>query len=1496
MKNRFYPDWKSFAYKYQGHEQNAFEDLARILLRKELGIKQGLFQRVNHKGNETNVIEKDGKVIGFQAKYFDHGIDADKIIHSMRGAKEVNPNQTHYYIYCNQAFGNPKRRKGQKATDPVPQITVAEEKIQNVARELGFILVWKLNKAILDEVVKEKWIYDVFFDVEGKLESLVKEEKRHTEVAFNSIGYTCSFNDKEIHIKREDVIIEIANQKPSSICVIHGDGGCGKTAVLHEFFDKFGRSVPVCYRKASSLNVKSLAEVFHQGDTYSFSEFKEAYDDCVKKYFIIDSAEHIDEIENGTIVPTLLKELLGNQWCIVFTVRNVFAGDLLNLLSCELGEFVVEKKEIGLLTEKELKTIARLNGIPLPKDQTLVDRIRNLFYLNLYTQYYNEIDLKASDSSFLKLVWEKRIRGKNNRIGFLRENEFEAFIEDKIKSGSFFMNPRNYTSEAFYSLVDDEIIALDSTNGFFVTHDIFEEWGMYRIVDSRWDNADNVSSFLISLGDTRAVRRMFRLWLKDKACDNPDTIQSITQSAFTKEMPGLWKDEVLCALLLSDKPALFFDQYEKQILNNKDGFAEKIIWALRVGCLYVKDVLQYKDYYLPCYAAMGSGWEYIINILYNHQNEIDFALWLPMLLDWTKGCHRGETTRKVGLMTITYYQSKAYERDRFRDDNEKLVHEILNNSVWEVKDELVHLLQRCIENKDISDDLPEFILKENRGAMNIHWAIPQKVIDLCLYYWRKHDEEGDSDDPYNYHFSIDRNGFGLAENGTAFNYFPPGADQTPVTALLMANEKSAVDFIIRLMNESIDSYAQSEYKDTLSKVEITDGKERHNWQWHSWTLWGMYRSLGNPIAPYCLMSVHMALERYLLVLSKERNFTECKGIMQRLLFECHSSSVSAVVGSLVLAYPNEYWQEALILFRVIDFIKVDGQRATDEDRVGSYFGCGAGLNREVEKERIETTKQSFRKKHLENICLDYQYVGSKILNVEENEVLIQQIYGILDEHRGLLDITNGEEGNMLEILLSRMDRRRLTVSGHKNVDGGVMFLLNAELNKEARIMSDEAEVEHREMFKYLGLFNWAYARMRGDTFKNQVYDDKDLERVFGDACALESELVNGRMMLPIDRVTLPWVGACLVKFYRNDLSSEQLKWSKSVIDMTIEGFNGFLDVMDGNMACIQVLPILMDLFPQEKESYSNYLFRYLQVPDYGNLSPCDMVLATIREFELWEKETLLIKSLLAKYVKSFKSKNILPHNLKVIFGLIPDNPDMETAEIAVCYLKQLPELLAKGGIMSQGMFEVLDSLARLFLTTKSKEILKCLPCTQAIVKERYLGHSFLTQLILEEDIYKQPDRFWLIWNSYRSLIPYFVRGWNHEQIRAYTLNTLWKEDVNEWHSLRPQDLDFFMYLAEHSEGNAIVFDGLVKILTTIGTKYKNEGMSWIATAIKQHPVMNLSGTSALFYLELVMTPYIYTKKMMIRKNPNLLAQVRSILNFMVSKSSVTGYMLRDLVN
>lgn len=210
IKAVFYPHWQSFAYKYQGREQSVFEDLARNLFRREMGVKCGLFQRVNHKGNETEVVEKDGKVIGFQAKYFSNGINADDIIDSMTAAKEANPIQTHYYIYCNQTFGNPKRRKGAKKTDPIPEKTFEEEKIENAANVLGLILVWKLDKAILDEVNDDEILRKVFFEVEAG-----SQDKKTQKCA----------NSNEALKKLYDLIIDETNQIDTSVIIVMNRGG-----------------------------------------------------------------------------------------------------------------------------------------------------------------------------------------------------------------------------------------------------------------------------------------------------------------------------------------------------------------------------------------------------------------------------------------------------------------------------------------------------------------------------------------------------------------------------------------------------------------------------------------------------------------------------------------------------------------------------------------------------------------------------------------------------------------------------------------------------------------------------------------------------------------------------------------------------------------------------------------------------------------------------------------------------------------------------------------------------------------------------------------------------------------------------------------------------------------------------------------------------------------------------------------------------------------------
>ena len=1498
MSKRFFPDWQTFAYKYRGREQDAFEDLARNLFRKEMGINYGLFQRVNHKGNETDVVENDGKVIGFQAKFFKNGIDADNIIHSMRGAKERNPNQTHYYIYCNCTFGEPKPRKNAKIDEPVPDKTKEEEKIENAAKDLGLILIWKLDHAVLDEVNAERWIYEVFFCVEENLENLIGEEKRHSEIAFGKVDYACFYNGQKLHIKRDYALKQISNLQPGSTCIIFGDGGCGKTALLHEFFDNHTDEIPICYRKATSMNVNNLAQVFHQGDMYGFTDFKEAYKNCEKKYFVIDSAERLDEIEDDTIIQELIKGLLEDHWIILFTVRTVFLTDLLNILTCELHLNNTAKIQIDQLTEKELKSFAKRNGIQLPKDILLFDRIKNLFYLSLFTEYYEEINTYSDVRTFMEFVWDKKIKGERGRKGYIRESEFEKFISDRMKAGTFFLPQRNYTSETFYSLVKDDIIADDPSKGLFITHDIFEEWGMYRLVDRYWEERETIIGFLSKLGETRAVRRAFRLWLKDKVTENLDSVKALTDAAFTPSLPQNWKDEVLCAILQSDRAKLLLQDLEEMIVYNYEGLSEKIIWSLRVGCRYVKEVTNYKDFYIAQYAPFGSGWEYIIDLVYKNKDEVQLCLWLPLLQDWSKSNHRGETTRKAGLMMIDYYQTEEYKREGWHDGIRKRVHEIINDSVWEIKDELTNLLHKCIEDRELSDDLPEFILQESYGAFNIHFALPQVVAGLCLFYWKERKEDDDSS---RWHSHWGYNAFGLDEYGVGSKYFPAGAMQTPTITLLIADEKTGVGFVVKLMNGCVEKYSCSEWKDSLDKVEVIDGNGKKNWQWHSQALWCTYRGTSSPVVPYSLQSVHMALERYMLNLSRDGKFAQCKAIMKRLLFECHSSSVSAVVASLVLAYPNQFWEEALVLFRTIVFIQEDARRALLEHEARSLCGIGGVLNMDVYKERMETCNQEFRKSHIENVCLNYQFIGSRDLDEEKNERLIQTIYGILDEHRKMLRKAKGKEKQLLEILLSRMDRRRLTIKSQERVKGGIAIQFETLLTPEAKLMSESSEMENQERCKYLGLQNWAIALFKGERGAiKQIYDDSP-HKAIEDAQLLEKELEEGRQQFLTGYETLNWVSASMIKFHQKVMTDDELAWCKRIIDQKISNYQGVPDVLDGIMACIHVVPLLIELYPEEKERYIEIFLKCLKLPNYGNNSISDCVITAIQTFDLWKKNTSLMEKLLVSYIHIVENTELQPRHLKLILGLLPNNPNAEHEKIAVKYLELISSFFEGSDDFHNrdfhnGLFEIIDTIALLFLRTDSNVILENIHLTNEIVKDRYLSQSYLTKLILEEDSHKKPDRFWKIWNSYRELVPGLIARGGDTQLKTYTLNILWNEDAKEWHSLRREDLDFFNYLGEQCMGNHTIFEGIVKILTTIGHSYKTEGMKWISTAIEKNSGMTLVNSNALMYLELVMMPYVYGNKMMIRSSHELLAQVRTILNFMVAKSSVTGYLLRDMVS
>lgn len=64
-------NWNIFKVKFNGKERNAFESLSYQLFCAEHNNKIGLFRFKNQAGIETEPIQTDSELIGFQAKYYE---------------------------------------------------------------------------------------------------------------------------------------------------------------------------------------------------------------------------------------------------------------------------------------------------------------------------------------------------------------------------------------------------------------------------------------------------------------------------------------------------------------------------------------------------------------------------------------------------------------------------------------------------------------------------------------------------------------------------------------------------------------------------------------------------------------------------------------------------------------------------------------------------------------------------------------------------------------------------------------------------------------------------------------------------------------------------------------------------------------------------------------------------------------------------------------------------------------------------------------------------------------------------------------------------------------------------------------------------------------------------------------------------------------------------------------------------------------------------------
>src|SRR5690242_18207577 len=107
------PDWNTFKAKFSENPQDNFEWFCYILFCKEFNKPFGIHRYKNQSAIETDPIEVDDELIGWQAKFYDASLSKHKdvLIDMIESTKEDYPGLSKLIIYTNQEWGQNKGKE-----------------------------------------------------------------------------------------------------------------------------------------------------------------------------------------------------------------------------------------------------------------------------------------------------------------------------------------------------------------------------------------------------------------------------------------------------------------------------------------------------------------------------------------------------------------------------------------------------------------------------------------------------------------------------------------------------------------------------------------------------------------------------------------------------------------------------------------------------------------------------------------------------------------------------------------------------------------------------------------------------------------------------------------------------------------------------------------------------------------------------------------------------------------------------------------------------------------------------------------------------------------------------------------------------------------------------------------------------------------------------------------------------------------------------------------
>lgn len=1194
--------WNHFRAKFEGYEDEAFERLCYLLFLRENSIpEKGLFGYYNQIGIETEPALIDGYPTGFQAKYSDSQIDVSAIKDSLTKAKGKHNDLKKVVVYSNREFTQTR-----KTTNP-PEGQVA---VETHAAALGLTIEWRVksNFVSLLSTVPNQDLAEHFFCLDPGRYEFIGELKRHTQEILGPIRTSIDFSGRLIQLDRSAALSGLDSYVPGQITVVHGPGGVGKTALLRALFDSLGETVPLLVFKASEFNLRHINDLFLPYGGRSLEYFTDAFASAAKKFVVIDSAERLSEIDDHGPFREFLTCLTEAGWTVVLTTRDIFL-DTLSFQLLRIYGCAFEKLRLDAMTAQGLEAVAEANGFSLPASASLRDLIRNPFYLAEYLQLVPGDGAGLSADDFQETLWRKKIRGTHSKdsIDRRREEAFLATARHRADTGGFSMPLADADVAALRALELDEVLGFDqASRGYFITHDIYEEWALEKIIEQNFASRSMTVQFFGAVGSSLPMRRAFRHWLSKSLRDRRDTVRSfVEESIQDPHVSPHWRDETMISVLLSDYSDGFFDMFERLLLADDCELLVRVIFLLRTGCkepdlaltktigTAIKDASTEMLFTAP----VGTGWMSAITFVHKHIGAIPprrVPIVISLLEDWVFSKKIGPTTRLAGSTALHYY-NELVDQDRYADDKmiERLVG-LIFGSATEVRPELDAILDGVIAAGSIKyrqrhSQLIKALCSDLIGY-NAASCTPAKTMKVAELYWlQPPGEERDYNHGVEAYFNLR---FGI---GT--EYFPASSFQTPMLALLRSAPMDAFAFLHSFNDKTIGFYIATDLDHHHEQLELdVDGKKVS--QHVNSRIWHIYR--GTQVAPALLDSMHMALERFLLEVAESQPDLILP-ICRRLLSESKYASVTGAIVSVVLAYPDKLFDIAKILLGSPRVVYYDLERTMHDQsakRLYTIPSKGFGFDLHI-NERLETCDQEHRSWSFEDLIRNFQffdYAGNEEVTRQRQE----DIWAVLDRHYAELPTQKEQDDDdkAWRMSLARMDRRRMSPAVEPEEGGDRMIIsFNPAIEPDLQTYREEGASQIEEFMRLAPLKVWAIERFERRAYESPYNDEPaSALQAAKEILTSSAEMADGnggeRFWL-MHSSTPVYVCAVLLRDYADILAADDIDFcSRVLLDVALipQIGDGYLyQITDGIDPAISSLAIIFDRSPKDREEAKELL-------------------------------------------------------------------------------------------------------------------------------------------------------------------------------------------------------------------------------------------------------------------------------------------------------------------